>query len=412
MKIAGIIAEYNPFHKGHAYHIRRTKELCQADYVVVAMSGDFVQRGAPAFLSRQARAKMALLGGADLVFELPSTCSCQSAEYFARYGVQLLQSLGCVDVLSFGCESGCGEAFLKAGTYLAEEPESYRQALKSYLKEGLSYPAARAKALNRTLTEDTGTEPVLSPELFSTPNNILAIEYAKALVISHSTMTPLAVPRMGNGYHNLELTDEYPSASAIRKYWKSSAGTSAFQKLEDAFCNGIFADICLPLEKHFLTEEDFSPYIRWMLYRTDSPEALAQYQDLSPDLARRLLRTRNDLEAFEQYMALIKTRELTYSRISRALFHALLDMKQPADLPYLRLLGFRKSAQPVLTEIKKNSTLPLLGRLPDAYKQLDEKGMDFLKENIRISNLYDMILAQKEQRKPMDENSRPMVILP
>ncbi len=403
MKIAGIIAEYNPFHKGHAYHIRRTKELCQADYVIAVMSGDFVQRGAPAFLSRFDRAKMALLGGADLVFELPSVCSCQSAEYFARYGVQLLDATGCVDVISFGCESGSGGQFLEVGTYLAEEPESYRQNLRDALKDGLSYPAARQKALRLAS---------LPSDLLASPNNILAIEYAKALVTLRSSMTPLCIRREGNGYHDLTLKDGYPSASAIRNYWKDTAATSAFCKLETAFPDGLFTAICLPLEHQFITEEDFSPYIRWLLYGTNSADALAQYQDLSYDLARRLLKTRSEYETFSQYMERIKTRELTYSRISRALFHALLNIRQPADPPYLRLLGFRKSALPVLKEIKKNSTLPLLGRLPDADKQLDTKGMDFLNENIRISNLYDMIASQKQQRKPMDENTRPMVILP
>ena len=160
MKIAGIIAEYNPFHTGHAYHIQKTRELTGADYIVVVMSGDFVQRGAPALYSKHLRTRMALLGGADLVFELPATHACESAEFFAQSAVGLLDGLGCVDVLSFGSESGDIEPFLQLGAFLATETPEYQNLLKEYLKKGESFPKARSLALQELLSDtdtDTGT---------------------------------------------------------------------------------------------------------------------------------------------------------------------------------------------------------------------------------------------------------------
>lgn len=148
MKIAGIIAEYNPFHTGHAYHIQKTRELTGADYIIVVLSGDFVQRGAPALYSKHLRTRIALLGGADLVFELPSTHACESAEFFAQNAVGLLDGLGCVDVLSFGSESGTIEPFLKLGSFLSAETPEYQNLIKKYLKKENPFPK-RAVSLSK-----------------------------------------------------------------------------------------------------------------------------------------------------------------------------------------------------------------------------------------------------------------------
>ena len=216
MKIAGIIAEYNPFHTGHAYHIQKTRELTGADYIIVVLSGDFVQRGAPALYSKHLRTRMALLGGADLVFELPSTHACESAEFFAQNAVGLLDGLGCVDVLSFGSESGTIEPFLKLGSFLSAETPEYQNLIKKYLKKGESFPKARSLTLQELLSDtdaDTGI-------FLQTPNNILGVEYCKALCRQNSTIRPLTVKREGNAYHDNSLNGQFPSASAIRALWK------------------------------------------------------------------------------------------------------------------------------------------------------------------------------------------------
>lgn len=411
MKTAGIIAEYNPFHTGHAYHIRRTREITGADFVIAVISGDFVQRGGPAFLPKHLRAEMALAGGADLVFELPSVYSCESAEFFAQSGVELLHGLGCIDFLSFGSESGDISTFQELGKYLAAESDSFREVLKKGLKSGLSYPAARQEALlsgwdaaDRNLTDPSA--------LLTSPNNILGIEYCKALARLKSPIRPVTVQRKGSGYHEQALQDKFPSASALRRFWTNGSNTAA----EDTLSSGFPPEVWNVLQKHhashqIMTEQDFSLLIRWMLY-TSSPETLASCQDMTPDLVQRLLNTRGQYADFARYVSLLKTKELTYSRICRTLFHALLDIREVPPVTYARLLGFRRTAAPVLSEIKRNKTLPLLTSLADAPSRLTPSALKILEQNVRIAHLYESVSCEKYSRSFIHEYTRQLVILP
>ena len=408
MKIAGIIAEYNPFHTGHAYHIQKTKELTGADYIVVVLSGDFVQRGAPALYSKHLRTRMALLGGADLVFELPSTHSCESAEFFAQNAVRLLDALGCVDVLSFGSESGTIEPFLKLGSFLSAETPEYRNLLKEYLKKGESFPKARSLTLQELLSDadaDTGT-------FLQTPNNILGVEYCKALRRQNSPIQPLTVKREGNGYHDDSLNGEFPSASAIRALWKS-----ANCKMSDTAVSSCFPPAISELLSQtftcpqFLDEEDFSPYLRWLLFSSDKAQ-LTSYQDVTPDFVQRLFHTRGSYESWGQYAALLKTRELTYSRICRMLMHCLLQISHVPVLSYARLLGFRRQAAPVLSEFKKHSSIPVITKAADAASLLPDETAAVFSKNVEISNLYEAVWCEKYHTPFVHEYRKPLVILP
>ena len=406
MKIAGIIAEYNPFHTGHAYHIQKTRELTGADYIVVVLSGDFVQRGAPALYSKHLRTRMALLGGADLVFELPSTHSCESAEFFAQNAVRLLDALGCVDVLSFGSESGTIEPFLKLGFFLSAEAPEYRNLLKEYLKRGESFPKARSLTLQELLSDaDTGT-------FLQTPNNILGVEYCKALCRQNSPIQPLTVKREGNGYHDDSLNGEFPSASAIRALWKS-----ANCKMSDTAVSSCFPPAISELLSQtftfpqFLDEEDFSPYLRWLLFSSDKTQ-LTSYQDVTPDFVQRLFHTRGSYESWGQYAALLKTRELTYSRICRMLMHCLLQISHVPVLSYARLLGFRRQAAPVLSEFKKHSSIPVITKAADAASLLSDETAAVFSKNVEISNLYEAVWCEKYHTSFVHEYRKPLVILP
>ena len=406
MKIAGIIAEYNPFHTGHAYHIQKTRELTGADYIVVVLSGDFVQRGAPALYSKHLRTRMALLGGADLVFELPSTHSCESAEFFAQNAVRLLDALGCVDVLSFGSESGTIEPFLKLGSFLSAETPEYRNLLKEYLKRGESFPKARSLTLQELLSDaDTGT-------FLQTPNNILGVEYCKALCRQNSPIQPFTVKREGNGYHDDSLNGEFPSASAIRALWKS-----ANCKMSDTAVSSCFPPAISELLSQtftcpqFLDEEDFSPYLRWLLFSSDKAQ-LTSYQDVTPDFVQRLFHTRGSYESWGQYAALLKTRELTYSRICRMLMHCLLQISHVPVLSYARLLGFRRQAAPVLSEFKKHSSIPVITKAADAASLLSDETAAVFSKNVEISNLYEAVWCEKYHTPFVHEYRKPLVILP
>lgn len=408
MKIAGIIAEYNPFHTGHAYHIQKTRELTGADYIVVVLSGDFVQRGAPALYSKHLRTQMALLGGADLVFELPSTHSCESAEFFAQNAVRLLDALGCVDVLSFGSESGTIEPFLKLGSFLSAETPEYRSLLKEYLKKGESFPKARSLTLQELLSNtdaDTGT-------FLQTPNNILGVEYCKALCRQNSPIRPLTVKREGNGYHDDSLNEEFPSASAIRALWKSANCKMSDTAVSSCFPPAISALLSQTFTfPQFLDEEDFSPYLRWLLFSSDKTQ-LTSYQDVTPDFVQRLFHTRGSYESWGQYAALLKTRELTYSRICRMLMHCLLQISHVPVLSYARLLGFRRQAAPVLSEFKKHSSIPVITKAADAASLLSDETAAVFSKNVEISNLYEAVWCEKYHTSFVHEYRKPLVILP
>lgn len=415
MKIAGIIAEYNPFHTGHAYQIQKTREITGADFVIAVMSGDFVQRGGPAFLPKHHRTCMALLGGADLVFELPATHACESAEFFARSGVGLLNGLGCVDVLSFGSEHGELSPFRFLGEYLAEEPDSFRKLLQDGLKNGLSFPAARKEALAELFREN-GSVPDLDAFL-SAPNNILGIEYCKALHQLNSPIRPVTVPRKGNGYHEKTLGKEFPSASAIRSLClamqaAANPDSADTETLSACFPPKVFSYLrSKQLTESIVTEQDFSLLIRWLVMSSDAG-GLSAYLDLSPDLANRIAHAADKYENFSQFVSLLKTKELTYSRICRALFHALLDIRSVPPLSYARLLGFRKTAAPVLTRIKEQGTLPLITKLADAPSLLNEEGIALLNQNTGISNFYETVLCEKTGKPFVHEYAKPLVILP
>ncbi len=401
MKIAGIIAEYNPLHNGHAHHIQTTKKQMDADYIIVALSGDFIQRGEPACLSKHHRAHMALLAGADLVFELPSTHACQSAEVYARSGVELLNGLGCVDFLSFGSESGDISRLLPLGKILANEPPDYQTFLRNNLKSGDSYPLARQKALHALGYTDAS--------ILASPNNILGIEYCKAIFTQNSNLQPITIKRTGSGYHDLEISQNFPSASGIRHHFQRN---NSIEQLQHNFPPVVYSYLSSAnIMNEFLTSEDFSLLFRWMLFSKQEKD-LENIMDIHPELAKRIINSRNQYETYAQFVSLLKTKEVTHSRLTRALFHALLDIQDCPSLPYARLLGFRKSASCVLKTIKQNSTLPLLTKLADASSLLTSSAQQILQQNTRISNLYESVLCEKTKKKFIHEYQKELILLP
>jgi len=220
MKVAGIIAEYNPFHNGHAYHIAETRRITGADYIIVVMSGDFVQRGEPAIVDKYARTRMALQNGADLVIELPTAYACGSAEYFATGAIRTLQALGVVDVVSFGCETQDVALLTILAELYLDEPAEFSADLQAKLRQGMTYPQARAAAteayllshncIPANISEDTSadmSEDMIVEQLhriLASPNTILGIEYIKAIRKYSAAMEPVVIPRLGQ-YHSEEL---------------------------------------------------------------------------------------------------------------------------------------------------------------------------------------------------------------
>ena len=435
MKVTGIIAEYNPFHRGHKYQIDYCKKELNSDYVIVAMSGDYVQRGTPALFPKHVRAEMALRCGADLVLEMPVSVSTASAEAFAFGGVSMLNGLHIVDSLCFGSEYGEVSALMELAEILVKEPEEYRQLLKEFLSNGLSFPSARCQALTeyfknpRNFTGDD-FDGVLTPllnqiiQILNSPNNILGIEYCKALLRLKSNIKPVTLKRQGMGYHEtLAETDgsdrfsctafnTFASASAIRELLKATLTPETISRIASQVPDEISLLLASSLQRNeFLTEDVLDSLLSYCILR-ENADSLCSYLDVSRDLAERIMNRSNELNGFLQAASLLKTKELTQTRIQRALLHIILGIREvPATVPYARVLGFRRESSALLKEIKRNSSIPLITKLADADSLLDETGHKLLAETTFASNLYEKLLCQKSGRKFVHEYQKQLVIL-
>ena len=416
MKTAAIIAEYNPFHNGHAYQIAQTKEVAGADYVLVLMSGDFVQRGTPALCNKYLRTQMALLGGADVVLELPSLYAVSSAEFFAGGGVTLLNNLGVIQTLSFGSESGAIDELRALAGLLVQEPAKYRNLLSSFLKNGEAFPVARAKALTESLPDSFPVSHDNVKKLLSSPNNILGLEYCKALSASSSAITPVTIKRLGSGYHDTTIAEGFSSASAIRTALFSETASVKGQIPPESY-ELLFKE----QNPVFLCSNDFSLLLHYKLL-SEKETGFADYLDCNQDISDKICKLLPDYRDYDSFCDCLKSRDLTYTRISRILLHILLNIKTPESYqipiqdrrlrtPYARLLGFKKEAAPLLNAIKKESSIPLISKLADAKKLLSDEDYSMLQQDIYTSNLYEAVYASKRNTKPLNEYKQSPIIL-
>lgn len=407
MKVCGIIAEYNPFHSGHAYQIGQARAQSGCDYVIAVMSGDFVQRGAPALLDKYSRALVALHEGADLVLMLPVYGSTASAEGFARAGVAALLSTGVIDAISFGCEdiSVCSEPYLRLARELAHEHTTFQAALTDRMSSGMPYAAARVEAIRTCYGKD------FNLSLLDSPNNLLGFEYMRALEHFRANVQLYPVRRLGS-YHdtdNIPSPDSanitFASASACRKSILSDAGEE-LQALENA--RQIPTEVCRLLAEYadnyaFLQEDDFSLILHYALLAQKS-DGYEQYLDCGKDLSARIANQLDAYEHFSQFCDLLKNKSITRARIARALTHILLRLpaRMPAPLvstdgtlPYLRVLGFRQTATPLLHEIKQRSRVPLITRVPEATQILSAEALSYFNQDLFASEVYRSSLLQK-----------------
>lgn len=414
MKTAAIIAEYNPFHNGHKYQIEETRRLTGADYIVIIMSGNFVQRGAPALCNKYIRTKMALLCGADVVLELPSLYALSSAEFFAQGGISLLDKLGSIDYLSFGSECGDISVLTACANTLAFPSKKQEAVIADLLKKGVSYPAARQQAFSQAVPS------YFDKELFSSPNNILGLEYCKALLASKSTITPITVKRQGCDYHDTVLSKNnlsFSSASAIRSaLFTNSTG---FEKHIPETVQKLFTEN--NLSEHGICTDDFSLLLHYKLL-SEKENGFTDYLDCSKNISDKIIKHLPSYKSYDDFCLLLKSKELTYTRISRILLHILLNIKTPESyqkpfkerslfVPYARLLGFKKDSSAVLSRIKKSSSIPLLSNLPDAEKVLSPEGFSMLKSDIYTCEVYESVVSLKSGREPLNEYKQPPVIV-
>ncbi len=376
MSILGIIAEYNPFHNGHAYQIQAARAM-GFDKIVVVLSGAFVQRGEPAVCSKRNRTEMALRGGADVVLELPVCGALSSAQGFARMAVETLINTGVVTDLCFGSE--CGDITRLQRVADALQQEGLDAAIKEELKNGVSYPAARQRALSK-VCEDAA--------LLGNPNDLLGIEY---LMAAKGRLTPHAILRAGAPHDGRDA--DTAGATACREMLK--AGESIEQYVPDFVMSLLTQPVFVKdMERAMLAQ------LRGM-----SVQDFAKIPDVSEGLEHKIVTAVRQGTSLEQVMEIIKSKRYARSRISRILMRAYLGLARSEKAPeYIRVLGFRKSATDVLGQMRENATLPIV-----QHVAADDKGFVGLAEDIKVNDLWHTFTSSI-QAAGSDYREFPVVI--
>ena len=375
MRSVGIIAEYNPFHNGHQYHLQRSLKETGAEVNIAVISGNFTQRGEPALLDKWTRAEIAVRNGINLVVEMPVLFACNNAGYFARGGVEILENLGC-DFISFGSESG-NIALLQE---ISRETEAHRSelegAVKQGVKKGLTYPKARYEAVTALLGEEAS-------EVLSAPNNLLALEYLRFM----KSAQPIAVKRQGSGYHELTANGDKASATGIRKLLAGGEDISRF-------VSGITREILTEDSAGFTDEDKLFPLLREKILLS-SNEELNRIFGAEEGLGNKMKANVRYWKNMDELIEDLKSKRYTRTRITRLLAMALLGVKRE-DVKnarnYIRVLAFDEKGSQYLKEIKKSESckLPILTNInkeAELYPEIKET----LEKDILAGDLYNLV---------------------
>ena len=404
-KVLGVVAEYNPFHNGHKRHLLLARKETNAEQVFVVMSGSFVQRGEPAIYDKYSRAAEALHHGASLVATLPAPFSTGAARTFAESAISYLDRAGFVTDLSFGAECTDVTALEKIAGLLADEPPCYQSALRDSMKEGMTYAAASAKAVEECLGSEAG-------HLLDGPNNLLGIEYLRALKLRDSSIRPCLVRRNADYTDaNLPAEGSIASAGSIRKAIREGRIEAAAAFLPLASDKEELLSDKTPLFPDDLSEA--------LLYRLFEPAGapLSTYEDVSEELANRLLKERNGYTTLSDFVDRIKTRQITRARIARAMCHILLnlrkkDMVAMKEADYgkaVHILGVTKDALPLIGQMK--DLQPVI-RLKSDMASLDSVSYHILDLERQATDLAEILRARKGHLPFVPEYSRKFQILP
>lgn len=388
--VVGIIGEYNPFHNGHAYHLEKSKQEAHADYSVAVISGNFVQRGNVSLIDKWSKANMAISNGIDLVIELPTIYSISSAENFAYGAVKILDSLNIVDYISFGSESCNIDVLEKCADVLYKEPPKFVNLLNHELSKGLSFPKARENALLMYLNDIRKYSNILS-----NPNNILAIEYIKALKKLKSSIRPIAIKRMNVGYNELEVKNNFASATAIREKIKTDKPAGLSKLMPPNSYRILYNSI---LKGHYVKDiENFEKEIIYTLRKMSFKE-IANLPDVTEGLEHNIKNAANSCNTIEEFMNIIKTKRYTNTRIQRILLYALLgitkdDMRASFKTqPYIRVLGMNNKGKELLSVISRSN--PNLNIITSVKKYIDSNPnkhlLNMLNIDINATNIYTL----------------------
>lgn len=425
MKNIGIIAEFNPFHNGHSYLIEKARKITNADNVIVIMSGNYVQRGEPAFMDKFTRTTIALNNGVDMVIELPFCYSMSSASYFATGAVNILNQMGTIDYLCFGCETDDVHLLNVIADIIIKEDDCYSNALQSYLKTGMSFVQSREKAIIKSVAmRGMNVDSEYLSSVISSPNSILAIEYIIALKKCDSEIIPVPIMRCDNGYHSESMSSEYASAGAIRKFYTGKSVYN-FNNIRESLKRVLPVNSVELLEKEYhksypVLTDDYSKLIGNALINARyNLIDMSEIFDTTEDLANRIINMSVNYTSAENFVNMCNSKAFTSSRIARILFYSIFnytkkdyfDFKKDEYVYYFRILGFRKECEAVLTEIKRNTSIPIITKLNNALPVLSDNGRKMLEFNMYADEIYRMIVMTKYSSTIPNEQQQGVVIV-
>ena len=386
--VLGIISEYNPFHNGHLHHLSTSKKLTGCDYTIAIMSGNFTQRGSTSIIDKWEKTKIALANGIDLVIELPLLYSISSAENFADGAIKILNSLGIVDYLSFGAETSDINILNRIADILYFEPKEYKTILSHELNKGLSFPKARENALLMYLNDIRTYSNILS-----SPNNILGLEYLKALKKHNSFIKPICIPRFESEYNSTNFSNNIASSTAIRNLVKNKS----FDIIKDLVPSDAYS-ILMDNIKNGHIVEDLSTFEKEIIYvlRKMPIEEISNLPDVSEGLEFSIKNAANSCNSIVELLNLIKSKRYTQTRIQRILLYALLGITKKdieiskSTLPYIRILGFNENGKNLISEISRiNPKLKLITSVKKFVDTNKNKNLNLmLNKDIFATNVY------------------------
>lgn len=424
MKVLGIIAEYNPFHNGHAYHIEQSKSVSGCDAVVCVMSGNYIQRGEPAIINKFARTEAAIKSGADLVIELPVPFAMSSAEMFAFGAVKILDSTGIVDCISFGGEQGDISSLRLISDILVNEPPEYKNELKRLLSLGLSFPVCRQKALGKymegsQLNSSAGDVAML----LETSNNILGVEYLKALGRLKSSIIPYTIKREANHYNSTDLTGYISSATAIRNNILTANSKDQSCLTVQSAATAVTADSKFILDREMDLGRGPNSISRFeniifALLRQSSVDKLRDLPGISEGLEYRIKKAGEASGSVDELINNICTKRYTRTRIQRIIFSLLAGIsKSEVELfmqyggpQYLRILGFNRIGRELLSTMKKSSMLPVITKASDYRNSCNKLLTAMLEMEARSTDMYVLGYMNPAFRKSGQEFTQNIII--
>jgi len=361
-KRIGIIAEYNPFHNGHLYQIQKAKELTGADTVIAVMSGNFTQRGETSLINKFEKAKIALQNEVDMVIELPTIYSISSAENFALGGIKILNEIGNIDYLVFGIEEENLEKLQAIADVLVNEDDEFKRNIKEELDKGNSYPKAREIALKKVLSSEN------VENIMQKPNNILAIEYLKALKTTNSKIKPIAIKRKNTMHNDENINENYASGTYIRKLFIENnfdeiskvVPKYTYERLLELKNQGTYVS----------SINDFSDIVIYKI-RTMTKEEISQIADVNEGLENSIKLASTTCKTIDEIIEKVSTKRYTKTRISRILTYILLDITKSEmeqakkNNPYIRVLGINKKCEGILKTINNDKLITSLKKFEE-----------------------------------------------